>query len=141
LSVDHTTEELCQISALVERLARESHTQTSHYLESMRLEHEFGIRIGRRTTQVIRFSVTALVILGVALVGLIITLIYHMSNITQRMNEMSGHMGNVVTTVQRMDYKMGIINGQLGTLNGQMNHMTRDVNNISAPMRMMPFRP
>lgn len=140
--------ESLQLAKLMETLVTESRAQTADFLEAMRLREELSIRIGRRTTQVIRFSLAALVTMGVAMFVLILTLIVHMDNITHRMDDMTKLMASmnkdfdqVAFNVNSMDGKIGMINGQFGVLTNQMGYMTRDVNTMSSPMRFMPFRP
>jgi len=140
--------ESAQLSALMETLVRENRAQMADFAEAMRLRDQLSIRIGSRTTQIIRFSAAALVVMGTAMVVLILTLINHMSEITLRMDEMTAHTASmrdnfrqVASNVESMDYKIGMIDGKLGTLTSQMDYMSRDVNTMSSPMRMMPFRP
>ncbi len=147
-SDSHAASDFRQFSALMESIAKDNRTQMADFVEAMRLERDFSIRIGRRTTQIIRFSAAALVVIGTAMMALIVTLIMHMSAITERMDDMTAHMASmrnnfdqVATNVNNMDYKIGMINGQFGTLTHQMGYMSRDVNTMSSPMRMMPFRP
>jgi hypothetical protein len=49
-----------------------------------------------------------------------------------------GEVGHDLTLVTR---NLENMNQQIWVMNGQMNHMTNDVNTMSAPMRMFPFRP
>ena len=144
----HAATESGQLSALMETLVRENRAQMADFAEAMRLRDQLSVRIGSRTTQIIRFSAAALVVMGTAMIVLILTLINHMSEITLRMDEMTAHMssmrGNfeqVAANVNSMDYKIGMIDGKFGTLTHQMGYMSRDVNTMSSPMRMMPFRP
>jgi len=88
-----------QLSALMEILVRENRAQMADFAEAMRLRDQLSLRIGSRTTQIIRFSAAALVVMGSAMVVLILT------------------------------------------LTNQMGYMSRDVNTMSSPMRLMPFRP
>jgi hypothetical protein len=144
----HATADSLQLSLLIETLVKENRAQMADFAEAMRLRDQLSVRIGRRTTQIIRFSAAALVVMGTGMIVLILTLINHMSEITLRMDEMTAHMssmrGNfeqVAANVNSMDYKIGMIDGKFGTLTHQMGYMSRDVNTMSSPMRMMPFRP
>lgn len=137
-----------QLARLMETLVRENRAQMADFVEAMRLRHELSIRIGRRTTQILRFSAAALIVLGLGIMALNLTLINHMMDITSRMDEISGHMasmrGNfdqVAGSVTDMDHRIATLNRQFDVLNGQMSYMTRDVNTMSSPMRMFPFRP
>jgi hypothetical protein len=130
-----------QVSELMEALLKENRAHMADFLEAMRLRDDFAVRIGQRTTQIIRFSLVALVVISVALIALMLTLIVHMTNITDHMNDMTGHIAGmhsdfnqVTVSVHNMDNRLGIINNQLGSL-------TQDVNTMSSPMRLMPFRP
>jgi hypothetical protein len=147
-SDSHAAADTRQLSLLMESLVKENRAQMADFAEAMRLRDQLSVRIGSRTTQIIRFSAAALVVMGTGMIVLILTLINHMSEITLRMDEMTAHMssmrGNfeqVAANVNNMDYKIGMIDGKFGTLTNQMGYMSRDVNTMSSPMRMMPFRP
>jgi len=137
-----------QLAELMETLVKENRAHMADFVEAMRLRDEFSTRIGRRTTQIIRFSAAALVVMGTGMMVLILTLILHMNEITHRMDDMTGHMASmrndfsqVAGNVNNMDNKISMINSQFSVLTGQMNYMTRDLNTMSSPMRLMPFRP
>jgi hypothetical protein len=144
----HAAGDTRQLSLLMETLVKENRAQMADFAEAMRLRDQLSLRIGSRTTQIIRFSAAALVVMGSAMVVLILTLINHMSEITLRMDEMTAHMSSmrsnfeqVASNVNSMDHRIGMIDGKFGTLTNQMGYMSRDVNTMSSPMRMMPFRP
>ncbi len=57
------------------------------FRQGMEYREQLSIRIGRRTTQIIRFGMSALSILGLALFYLIFILTKDFSNITTHMTE------------------------------------------------------
>jgi len=144
-----------QLAAIMEALARESRMYMSEYTEVMRMEREFDDRLAKRTTSIIRISVFALVMLGVAMLLLIYSLTSNLNAITGHTKEMSENMVSMRADMTEMTKYMGGVghdltlvtrnlenmNQQIWVMNGQMNHMTKDVNTMSAPMRMLPFRP
>lgn len=126
----------------------ENRGQMADFAKAMQLRDDFAVRIGRRTTQIIRFSLVGLTVLAFLMMALILTLISNMRDITTRMNEitqnianMNGTFNQVAVDMRNMDASVARINDHLDVLNGQMDHMGRDVNTLSSPMRMMPFRP
>lgn len=137
-----------QFASLMETLVMENRAHMADFAEAMRLRDALSVRIGRRTTQIIRFSAAALLVISLAIIALILTLIMHMRDITMRMDDMTGHMASmrrdfsqVTYNVNNMDQRFGVVNAQLDRLTGQMGYMSHDLNTMSSPMRMMPFRP
>jgi hypothetical protein len=144
-----------QLAAIMEALARESRMYMAEYTEVMRMEREFDDRLAKRTTSIIRISVYALVMLGAAILLLISSLTANLNAITEHTNEMSKNMVSMRSDMTEMTKHMdGVghnltlvtrnldnMNQQIWVMNGQMNHMTKDVNTMSLPMRMIPFRP
>ena len=77
-----------EIAGMVERALDD-------FRQGMEYREQLSIRIGRRTTQIIRFGMIALSILGLALFYLIFILTKDFSNITTHMIEMSGYMNSM----------------------------------------------
>jgi len=65
------------------------------FRKGMEYREQLSIRIGRRTTQIIRFGMTGMAILGLALFYLIFILTKDFSDIRKHMTEMSGYMYNM----------------------------------------------
>ena len=65
------------------------------FRKGMEYREQLSIRIGRRTTQIIRFGMTGMSILGLALFYLIFILTKDFSDIRKHMTEMSGYMSNM----------------------------------------------
>ena len=61
------------------------------FRKGMEYREQLSIRIGRRTTQIIRFGMTGMAILGLALFYLIFILTKDFSDIRMHMTEMSGN--------------------------------------------------
>jgi hypothetical protein len=144
-----------QLAAILEALARENRMYMAEYTEVMHLERQFDACLAKRTTNIIRISIFALVILSGAMIMLIYALTSNLNEITQHTHEMTKEMVNMRTAMNSITQDVGGIHGELGrvthnfeemnsqvwVMNGQMNAMKRDVNTMSSPMRMMPFRP
>ena len=65
------------------------------FRKGMECREQLSIRIGRRTTQIIRFGMTGLSILGLVLFYLIFILTKDFSRITTHMTDMSGYMNSM----------------------------------------------
>lgn len=101
--------------------------------QSMRLREELSVRIGKRTTQIIRFSMISMLSLGVAMFYLIYTLTANMHDITDRMIQMSSDMQDmntqfvlVVKNMEHMKYSIEDMKGYIQT----MPQMASSVNNM-----------
>ena len=74
-----------EIARSVENTLRDFH-------DAMKLREDLSVRIGTRTTQIIRFTMFAMALLMTAMFCLIYVLMDNMSNITYRMVDMSSYM-------------------------------------------------
>ncbi|MCV6638304.1 hypothetical protein [Candidatus Albibeggiatoa sp. nov. NOAA] len=92
--------------------------------ESMRLREELSLRIGKRTTQIIRFSMLSMLLLGVAMFYLIYTLTSNMNAITDRMIQMS-------TDMQAMNHQFKLVVEN-------MAYMRSSIDNMEGYIQTMP---
>jgi uncharacterized protein YoxC len=65
------------------------------FRKGMEAREKLSIRIGRRTTQIIRFGMTGMTILGLVLFYLVFILTKDFSRITTHMTDMSGYMNSM----------------------------------------------
>ena len=75
-----------------ETLINEFRLGMADFNGAMKSREDLSLRIARRTTQLIRFTLIGLVVLGLAMFVLIWTLTSNMSNITSHMSKISGDM-------------------------------------------------
>ena len=82
-----------------------------------------SIRIGRRTTQIIRFGMTGMTILGLVLFYLVFILTRGFSRITSHMTDMSGYMNSmehefssVAATISEVQQTLLLINENIGVI-------------------------
>ncbi len=121
------------------------------FRQGMEYREQLSIRIGRRTTQIIRFGMSALSILGLALFYLIFILTKDFSNITTHMTAMSGNMSNMersfttvasaisqvehtlvklnehITVMPALNDSVGNIDASLGLLRTDMHSMVEQI--------------
>ena len=83
------------------------------FRKGMEYREQLSIRIGRRTTQIIRFGMTGMAILGLALFYLIFILTKDFSDIRKHMTEMSGYMNS-------MEQDFSTVAGSLNRIHGTM---------------------
>lgn len=109
--------------------------------EAMRLRDELSVRIGSRTTQIIRFSLFLMTLVS-------LLLFYLIWSLSQDMHQMTGHMTTMSYNMQSMNQNVSLMNQQMIHMNQNMNAMnqsfyqvTRDTHAMSSPIRMMPFMP
>ena len=105
-----------EISGMVERALDD-------FRQGMEYREQLSIRIGRRTTQIIRFGMAALSILGLALFYLIFILTKDFSNITTHMTEMSGYMSNMEKNFTSVDGTISRLERTLVQLNEHITVM------------------
>ena len=88
-----------------------------NFNEGMAHREQLSVRIGRRTTQIIRFGMFSMLMLGLALFYLIFILTKDFAAITVHMDDMSGYMSNmnqnitvVTTTLGQVEQTMAVLN-------------------------------
>ena len=143
------------------------------FLAAMQLRDELSVRIGRRTTQIIRVGAGTVSLLSLAIMYLTASLNTDMKTMSHRMDEISVTMKSMdtyissvpqmanrideialtmnsmdgsiktvpglATSVGNMSRDVNIMSQQLHFLNGNVGAMGRDVDRMSAPMRMFPM--
>jgi DNA-binding protein YbaB len=136
-----------EVAEVVESAMRE-------FNEAMKLREALSIRIGRRTTQIIRFSLIGMVLLMALMFHLILTLTSNMNDITKRMNSMAVYMDNmsknftsVADNVKAMRFSvdgmqehiqvMGTMNLAMVSMKDSMLKMSGDMKNMNDNMAAM----
>jgi len=117
------------------------------FRKGMEYREQLSIRIGRRTTQIIRFGMLGLSILGLALFYLIFILTKDFSNITTHMTAMSGYMNQmdksfttVAGTINRVQETLLVLNESITVmpaLNGSVGNMDHNLGVLSTDLHAM----
>jgi len=117
------------------------------FRKGMDSREKLSIRIGRRTTQIIRFGMIGMSILGLALFYLIFILTKDFSNITTHMTAMSGYMHNmeksfttVAGTITRVQETLLVINDSITVmpaLNSSVSNMDNNLGSLSTDLHSM----
>lgn len=157
----------------VREIAESVEKTMADFLEAMQLREALSIRIGRRTSQIIRVGAGTVSLLSLAIMYLTASLnsdMKKMSNLMEdisitmntmevsisavpqmasrideialTMKSMDGSISSVpslATSVDNMSRDVNIMSQQLHFLNGNVGAMGRDVDRMSAPMRMFPM--
>ena len=117
------------------------------FRKGMEYREQLSIRIGRRTTQIIRFGMLGLSILGLALFYLIFILTKDFSNITTHMTVMSGYMNRidnnfttVAGTINRVQETLLVLNESITVmpaLNSSVGNMDHNLGVLSTDLHAM----
>jgi methyl-accepting chemotaxis protein len=115
------------------------------FRKGMEYREQLSIRIGRRTTQIIRFGMTGMSILGLALFYLIFILTKDFSDIRKHMTEMSGYMSNmevdfstVAGGITRVHETMLVLNENIRVMpamNSSVGNMDTNLGVLSSDLR------
>jgi len=99
--------------------------------ESMRLREELSIRIAKRTTLIIRFSMLGMLVLGIAMFTLIFTLTSNMNDITKRMIQMSSDMQNMNTQFVLVVENMENMNASINDMRNAIQTMPKMAESVN----------
>lgn len=102
----------------------------SDFRQGMDHSHQLSIRIGRRTTQIIRFGLMSVLALAAAMFYLISTLGSDFARITEHMVAMSGYM-------QQMDQNLMDVSENLISIDHTLSSMQSDVSDMSTNLETM----
>ena len=93
------------------------------FRQGMDSREKLSIRIGRRTTQIIRFGMTGMTILGLVLFYLVFILTKDFSRITTHMTDMSGYMNSmeqefssVAATINEVQQTLLLVNDNISVM-------------------------
>lgn len=117
------------------------------FRESMEYSHQMSIRIGRRTTQIIRLGMFSVLILGVVMAYLITTMASdfnrmteHMTAMSSNMQHMEKHFAAVSKRITSMDATLTNMNSSvyvLPEMASTLGHMNNNTYQMSDDMRSM----
>ncbi len=129
-----------EVAEIVESALRE-------FNESMAHREQLSIRIGKRTTQIIRSGMISMLTLGLALFYLIFILTRDFSAITEYMDDMTGFMGNmdknfvvVAGTLTRVEQTLTVLNENIAVmpaLGRSVGNMDSNLGSLSTDMHSM----
>ena len=133
----------------VNELAASVEKTMADFLESMQLRDALTVRIGRRTSQIIRVGAITVSLLSFAIMYLTASLSKDMVRMVDRMDEISITMQSMNTSmssvptmaksVGTMSRDVNVMTQQMHYLNSNVGSLGNDVNRMSAPMRMFPM--
>ena len=136
-------------TADVNELAASVEKTMADFLEAMQLRDALSVRIGRRTSQIIRVGAITVSLLSFAIMYLTASLSKDMVRMVDRMDEISITMQSMNTSmasvptmaksVGTMSRDVNVMTQQMHYLNSNVGSMGHDVNRMSAPMRMFPM--
>lgn len=126
----------------------------SEFRKGMETREQLSIRIGRRTTQIIRFGMFGLSVLGLALFYLIFILTKDFATITDEMELMSvnltnmeGYFSSVATDITGIRQTLLVLNdnvmvlpvisGTVGNMDASLATMSGDLRTITGQMSSM----
>ena len=95
---------------------------------AMQAREELSLRIGKRTTQIIRYTLFGLSILGLAMFFLIWTLTSNMNNITDHMETMAGDIKSMRGDFQQVSSNLSSMKGDFSSVTKDLGAITHSVN-------------
>jgi methyl-accepting chemotaxis protein len=146
-----------ELAEIVENAMRE-------FNEAMHHREQLSVRIGRRTTQIIRFGMFGLSVLGLIMFYLLYILTADFAKITSNMESISGRMTNMngnfdavsrdmgrlrqtlvlmndnITVMPLMNNTIGGIDDNLGALSNDLHAMLEQINHMNGNVAAMTGR-
>ena len=132
-----TTRSLSDNEQILERVE----TSIDKFFDAMKCREELSVKIGRRTTQIIRFTFIGMFVLGFALFWLLSSLTSNLKTMTSQMVEMSvimQRMDSNMTTLPQMQYEVQGINKQMAHIHNNMELISGSMGSLDNNMAVMP---
>lgn len=114
MPANKTSEEMCEIVS----------TAMRDFRESMEMTREMSVRIGKRTTQIIRMGMLSVFILGAVMTYLITTLAGDFGRMTENMVAMTGYMETM--------------NGSFSDVSARLAHMDLTLTGMHQSVYVLP---
>jgi uncharacterized protein YoxC len=141
------TESLKNAEDALARIIGENRQAMSDFNSAMKVREEVSIRIGTRTTHIIRFGTVGLLLIVLALFYLIYTLTgnmraitMHMVDVSANIQQMTTQFENVTQDIRGMRTAMESMNNNISTMNKSilvvpnMNHTIVQINDELSKM-------
>lgn len=99
---------------------------------AMKCREDLSIRIGKRTTQIIRSSMFGMVLLTVAIIVLLHILI-------SEMNHMTVHLEEIGTRMQTVNQNVVLMTTNLQGINLSVEQMKQSIEGLNTSLKIMPI--
>ncbi|MEO5373778.1 MAG: hypothetical protein H7840_05795 [Alphaproteobacteria bacterium] len=121
-------------------IARQMSEAMRDWRTIMDQEHQLSVRIGRRTTQIIRFTMVLMVLVCVVMGGLVVVLTRDMGLMTVQIVDMAGYMNTMQANFVTVAARMSEMQETMSRLDGNISpvpQMAQSVGHMSADMGRM----
>ena len=110
------------------------------FRQAMESREALSIKIGSRTTQIIRYSLTGMLVLTLGMFSLIFTLLFRMEQMTQSMKQMGKYMENMDQNFSSVAKNMDTMNQHVRVMLNMsvaMGEMTESMREMSIGINKM----
>ncbi|QTR53222.1 MULTISPECIES: hypothetical protein [Thiothrix] len=135
-------------------IVKDNRQAMAEFNQAMQRREELSIRIGRRTTQILRYGVIGMLLINGILFFLVQSLSRHIHDMSNNIQTISTNVTEMERSFKLVNQQMGVMNQSIGTMQastqyinyhlgimtGQVGMMSQDVDKMSSPMRFFPFR-
>ena len=128
-------------AAANEQIIERVEASIAHFFDAMKCREDLSIKIGRRTTQIIRFSIIGMFLLGLALFWLLSSLTTNLKTMTNQMVEMSmimQRMDQNMSTLPAMHHEVRGINQRMTIIRDNMELISGSMGSLDDNMAVMP---
>ncbi len=112
-----------------------------HFFEAMKAREAMSIRIGKRTTLFVRFTMVALVVVSILLFQLINALTHRMEEISDHMIDVNRNMRSMIIPMQHLPAMSGNVTRMANSVTGMQQsvyRMTESIGSIEQNVRFLP---
>lgn len=119
------------LAKVLESIVSSNHETMLAFNEAMGRREELSIRIGKRTTQILRFGIMSILLIS----GLMFFLIQSLS---KHIDTMAGNITQISTTMDNMDRSFTVVTQQLQSVNTTMGGLNDYIATMSQDIHSVP---
>jgi uncharacterized protein YoxC len=119
-----------EITQVLESIVITNHDTMLAFNEAMAKREELSIRIGKRTTQILRFGIMSILMISGLLFFLIQSLSKHIDTMASNITHISTTMGNMDQSFTLVTQQLARMDTTMTKLNQQVKVMSHDIHSV-----------
>ncbi|RTZ64324.1 MAG: hypothetical protein DSZ29_05590 [Aquificaceae bacterium] len=125
------------VSKVLQTIIANNHETMLAFNDAMSKREALSIRIGKRTTQILRFGIMSILLISALMFFLIQSLSKHIDTMASNITHISATMGNMDKSFSAVTQTLNHIDNTMGGLNSHIEAMRRDIHSVPQMTKTM----
>ncbi|HIO92272.1 MAG TPA: hypothetical protein EYG68_05425 [Leucothrix mucor] len=118
------------VSKVLQTIVANNHETMLAFSNAMSKREELSVRIGKRTTQILRFGIMSILLISALMFFLIQSLSKHIDTMASNITHISATMGNMDQSFSSVTQTLTHIDRTMGGLNTHIEAMRTDIHSV-----------